>query len=229
MSDRALAVALVAALAAGCSPGSQTGHDQSAPLGTSLRVVDGAWPDHPPERIVVVPFMFGAGDMQAAAASGTSAGFGFLARREQRLARRQASDDETMAERFTDALVRDLQKRGFDARRAASGAPLPSAGWLVRGSFVELNDPASAEHISIPLFGSGNTGRVGLFVSVDDLAAGLRPIFEIGADGAGAGKPGGVPAPATLPIKLVLTQAELSDDAESLATQIADAIASRGR
>src|SRR5262245_3096598 len=54
------------------------------------------------------------------------------------------------------AIIKDLTKAGLTARRLPSGEPFPTAGWLVRGVFTNVNQGNQLERAVVG-FGKGKT------------------------------------------------------------------------
>lgn len=83
--------------------------------------------------------------------------------------------DSTVRERelvklMSSALVDDLASAGLNARPLPPGEPFPSAGWLVRGAFVQVDEGNRLRRALIG-FGNGAT-RLRVIVWVSDLAHG---------------------------------------------------------
>jgi|GEM_PF-2210515 len=118
------------------------------------------------------------------------------------------------------SVVNELERRGYNAKRATSGS-LPRSGWLVQGTFVEF----------VNADGNFVTDRwakqdAELTISIDDLVRGEpEPLtdFTVTGTASGEGAPM-MPNPYAAGAKFVVRQAELSGDAGSLASRIADAI-----
>lgn len=73
-----------------------------------------------------------------------------------------------LVELMASSLVAELTELGVDARRVSVGEQLPAQGWLVRGSFTELDE---GNRLFRAVIGLG-TGRVRLqvFVFLDELS-----------------------------------------------------------
>jgi hypothetical protein len=69
------------------------------------------------------------------------------------------------------SIVEGLTKSGLETHRIPSGAPLPSEGWLVRGSFLQVDEGNRLRRA----FGSAGQTDLQVAVTVDDLAANARP------------------------------------------------------
>lgn len=70
------------------------------------------------------------------------------------------------------SIVEGLTKAGVETRRIPSGVPLPSEGWLVRGSFLEVDEGNRLRRA----FGSEGKTDIQVAVTVDDLTANRKPV-----------------------------------------------------
>jgi hypothetical protein len=75
------------------------------------------------------------------------------------------------------SLVEDLTAAGMTAQRLAPGAPLPRDGWLVHGTFVEVDEGNRLRRAVIG-FGSGGT-QMDVMVAINDLATNPDAPFVI--------------------------------------------------
>ncbi len=102
----------------------------------------------------------------------------------------KSSDPETRARRLvalmSKSLLKDLSKAGFQAVRQSPGAPLPTRGWLLRGSFSLVQEGNRLQR-SIVGMGVGETD-IKVLICVNDLSLGSpRPLWEVATD-ANSGK-----------------------------------------
>ncbi len=107
----------------------------------------------------------------------------------ERPRKRREQDPEVQAKKIVDlmtkSIVEDLQKSGYNAERLLPGAASPNAGAWVHGVFTEL-DEGNRRRRAIVGFGSGEA-KMDLYVTLTDLAAPQRPLYEA-ADKENSGK-----------------------------------------
>ena len=101
-----------------------------------------------------------------------------------------ADQARELVNRMSESLVQDLIDNGISARRLAAGESVPSAGWLVRGVFTEVQEGNRLRRAVIG-FGVGKT-ELQVLVYLDDLANGApRPFAEFNTSADSGDKPGG--------------------------------------
>ena len=132
--------------------------------------------------------------------------------------------------KMADALAEDLRGKGLDARRLASGAPLPAQGWLVRGVFLSVDEGNSLRRAVVG-FGAG-ASQIELAVAVDNLAAQPpQPLYQVIDSESSRAKPGAGAAIALNPYvaaaKFVLSRADDRKSIGRAAAEVADAVAAR--
>ena len=132
--------------------------------------------------------------------------------------------------KMADALVSDLRAKGLDARRVASGAPLPAQGWLVRGVFLSVDEGNSMRRAVVG-FGAG-ASEIQLAVAVDDLAGQApQPLYQVIDSASSHAKPGAGAAIALNPYvaaaKFVLARADDRRNVDRAAAEVANAVAAR--
>ncbi|MFM0648310.1 DUF4410 domain-containing protein [Paraburkholderia bryophila] len=130
-----------------------------------------------------------------------------------------------IVDEMADALTDDLKKGGVDARRSASGQPLPPAGWQVRGVFLNVDDGNRLRRAMVG-FGAGqNTIQVA--VSCDSLgAADLPPLYQAVEEADSKNKPGAVIKlnPYVIAAKFVMSRGDEKKTIEKTAQEISDAV-----
>jgi hypothetical protein len=90
---------------------------------------------------------------------------------------------------MSDSIVTNLAKAGYPATRLASGQPMPSGGWLVRGVFTEIQEGNRLQRAAIG-FGAEKTD-LQVVTSLDRLADGPpKPLYEAQTDAASSTAPG---------------------------------------
>ena len=141
-------------------------------------------------------------------------------------ARREQSQAHTLAEDMEQDVVKDLTKKGLAAQRLAAGEPLPTRGWLVRGTILRM-DEGDRLRRSVIGFGAGQT-NLQVAVAIDNLSAGQPPVplYQM-QTGAQSGKsPGGVVTlnPYSAAANFVLAGHDLGHNVEKTASQIADRV-----
>lgn len=150
------------------------------------------------------------------------------------LLHRRDKDPQQQAQQIVaktaDALVEDLRGKGLDARRLATGAPLPAQGWLVRGVFLSVDEGNSLRRAVVG-FGAG-ASQIELAVAVDNLAAQApQPLYQVIDSESSHAKPGAGAAIALNPYvaaaKFVLARADDRKSVGRAAAEVADSVAAR--
>jgi hypothetical protein len=77
---------------------------------------------------------------------------------------------QELVDLMSSTLTEDLANAGFDAHRLRTGKPPPTQGWLVRGTFTDMNEGNRLGRALIGL-GAGRT-HFQVFVFIDRLAPG---------------------------------------------------------
>src|ERR1700743_431892 len=107
----------------------------------------------------------------------------------ERPSKRCEGDPECQAKKIVytmaNSIVSDLQKAGYKAERLLPGMEKPATGAWLHGVFTEV-DEGNRMHRAMFGFGSGGA-KVGLYVTLTDLAAAQKPLYEA-ADSANSGK-----------------------------------------
>lgn len=171
--------ALLFLVAAGTSGGPAAPiQAESAVLGGARIQVEQATraPARPPQTVYVQDFDLDHENVQAD--EGLRGRVGVL-QRVPRL-RPQASPAErarALVHLLAVSLVDDLTAAGMAAQRLAPGTPLPRDGWLVHGTFVEVDEGSRLRRAVIG-FGSGGT-QMEVMVAINDLATNPDAPFVI--------------------------------------------------
>ena len=145
-------------------------------------------------------------------------------------------DPQALARELVDsmsaAIIKDLTKAGLTARRLPSGEPLPTAGWLVRGVFTNVNQGNQLERAVIGL-GKGKTD-VQVLVDIHDLSQGAPTQFQAMTNiaSASSGKlPGAAPMierhPAAVAARFVIAGNDVNKNVKQTAAQIAEEVVER--
>jgi hypothetical protein len=99
----------------------------------------------------------------------------------ERPRKRHEQDPEYQAKKIVDlmakSIVSDLEKAGYKAERLPPGAAQPSTGAKLTGVFTEV-DEGSSRRRAIIGFGSGEA-KMDLYVTLTDLAAPQKPLYEM--------------------------------------------------
>jgi hypothetical protein len=107
----------------------------------------------------------------------------------ERPSKRCERDPECQARKIVDlmakSIVSDLQKAGYKAERLLPGTEKPAMGAWLHGVFTEV-DEGNRMHRAMFGFGSGEA-KMGLYVTLTDLAAPQKPLYEA-ADKGDSGK-----------------------------------------
>jgi uncharacterized protein DUF4410 len=107
----------------------------------------------------------------------------------ERPSKRCKRDPECQAKKIVDlmanSIVSDLQKAGYKTERLLPGMEKPAMGAWLHGVFTEV-DEGNRMHRAMFGFGSGEA-KMGLYVTLTDLAAPQKPLYE-SADQGDSGK-----------------------------------------
>lgn len=133
------------------------------------------------------------------------------------------------------AIIKDLTKAGLTARRLPTGEPFPTAGWLVRGVFNNVNQGNQLERAVIG-FGKGKTD-VQVLVDIHNLSQvsqGAPTQFRAVTNtvSASSGKlPGAAPMieshPAAIAVKFALAGNDQNKNVNQTAAKIAEEVVKR--
>jgi len=141
----------------------------------------------------------------------------------------EQSKAQSLIPTMSDAIVQDLTKKGIVAERLPVDSPLPKQGWLVRGTFIEVNEGDRLKRAIIG-FGSGQTD-IEVAATTDDLSAdaGASPLFQTQTDATSNKLPGAVVTlnPYAAAAKFVLAGHDLDRGARDTAAKIADQVAAQ--
>lgn len=124
-------------------------------------------------------------------------------------------------------IVTDLGKKGWSAQRLAPGQPLPREGWIVRGTFLKL-DEGDRVRRAVVGFGKGQTD-LRIAVAVDNLStdAPPAPLYRMQTGARSGTSPGAVVTlnPYAAAAKFVLAGHDLGRNVQATASQIAERVA----
>ena len=132
---------------------------------------------------------------------------------------------------MSESLVKDLTKAGLTARRMPTGEPLPTAGWLVRGVFTNVNQGNQVERAVVG-FGKGKTD-LQVLVDIADLAQGAptNQLKAVKATATSSKTPGSAPMierhPAAVAARFVMAGSDLNKNVKQTAAKIAEAVVER--
>ncbi len=135
-----------------------------------------------------------------------------------------------LVELMSESLVKELNKAGFSARRVQPGEPVPTAGWLVRGVFTEVQEGNRLRRAMVG-FGQGQTD-IQVITTIDDLSQGPpKRLYEISTDATSGQKPGAAPmlvlSPYGAPVRFVMAGKDLEKNVKETATRIAEQMGKR--
>lgn len=145
-----------------------------------------------------------------------------------------AKDPQKLARSLVDemstALVKDLTRAGLNARRLKIHESVPTAGWLVRGVFTEVNQ-GNQLHRAVIGFGLGKTD-LQVLVDINDLSQGAPKRFYEMSTMADSGKaPGAGPTivlgPAGGAARFVIAGKDLDRNVTQTASKIAAEVVER--
>ena len=124
------------------------------------------------------------------------------------------------------SLLKNLSKAGFQAIRQMPGAPLPTRGWLLRGSFSLVQEGNRLQR-SIVGLGVGQTD-IKVLTCVNDLSQGPpKPLWEITTDANSGNKVGGGATLAFGPYGAAVAFVRAGQDVEKNVKQTASEIATQ--
>ncbi|MFO1512834.1 MAG: DUF4410 domain-containing protein [Verrucomicrobiota bacterium] len=136
-----------------------------------------------------------------------------------------------LVELMSTSIVKDLNQAGLTARRVATGDPLPTAGWLVRGVFTNVNQGNQLERAMVG-FGKGKTD-VQVLVDIAVLAQGTatNQLTEVKIAASSGKTPGSAPMierhPAAVAARFVMAGNDLSKNVKQTASSIAEEVVQR--
>ncbi len=135
-----------------------------------------------------------------------------------------------LVDEMSKALVQDLRKAGFDARRCSTNVPWPTAGWLVRGVFANV-DQGNQLRRAVVGFGAGKT-LLQIVVDISELGAGApRKFYEANTQADSGTAPGAGPTiilgPAGLAARVVIAGKDLDRNVRQTAAKIAAEVSQR--
>lgn len=131
---------------------------------------------------------------------------------------------------MSSTLIEDLTNAGLNARHLRVGENPPGEGWLVRGTFMQIDEGNRLRRALIG-FGNGKT-ELQVVVSVSDMAEGLpKPFYEMGTITYSSERPGAVISfnPYAAASRFVLCGLDLDTNVMQTASRIAGDIAERFR
>ena len=144
-------------------------------------------------------------------------------------------DPQSLARELVDsmsvAVIKDLTKAGLTARRLPSGEPFPTAGWLVRGVFTNVNQGNQLERAVVGL-GKGKTD-LQVLVDIAHLAQGAptNQLNEVKATASSGKTPGSAPMierhPAAVAARFVIAGNDLNHNVKQTAAKIAEEVVER--
>jgi hypothetical protein len=149
---------------------------------------------------------------------------------------RRMSGDRPTAQQVSDVLANSIvralnaEQLGFPAERLPSGYPVPSNGWLIHGSFENV-DPGNRAQRAVIGFGAGEA-TTEVDVIVDRLsAAGATPVLQFGTQADSGKAPGAAVTmnPYAAAAKFVLGRNATQRDVEKMGQAIAKEIAKYAR
>jgi hypothetical protein len=141
----------------------------------------------------------------------------------------QKSKAHSLVDKMSNAIVADLTEKGITAQRLPANAPIPSQGWLVRGTFTKIDEGNQMARAVIG-FGAGKTD-VQVTTTTDDLSAGTAPApLYLAQTAATSSKlPGAVVTlnPIAGAAKFVLAGQDLDHSTKAAAEKIAEQVVAR--
>jgi hypothetical protein len=127
------------------------------------------------------------------------------------------------------SIVEGLSKAGVEAHRLAANAPSPKDGWVVRGSFLQVDE---GDRLRRAVGASGATD-IKVAVTVSDLAVDARQarLLQLDTDAKSTKSPHamGSISPYAIALKYVLAGYDLDRNAKQTGAKIAQEVANRVR
>lgn len=135
-----------------------------------------------------------------------------------------------LVDEMSEALVKNLTKAGLTARRLRAGEPFPTAGWLVRGVFTDVNQGNQLRRAVIG-FGLGKTD-LQVVVDVNDLTQGApKKFYELNTQADSGKAPGAGPTivlgPVGVAARFVIAGKDLDRNVKQTASKIAAEVVQR--
>jgi hypothetical protein len=132
----------------------------------------------------------------------------------------RASRAQQLVALMSKSLLTDFAKAGFKAVRLPPEDPLPAQGWLVRGSFSEVQEGNRLQRSMVGL-GTGQTD-IRVLSCVHDLSQGPpRPLYEIATDATSGQQVGAAPTIALGPYGAAVAFVRAGQDVEKNVKQTA--------
>ena len=127
---------------------------------------------------------------------------------------------------MSQSLLKDFAKAGFKAVRLPPDAPLPTQGWLVRGSFSLVQEGNRLQRSMVGM-GTGQTD-IRVLSCVHDLSQGApRSLYEIDTDANSGQKVGAAPTLALGPYGAAVAFVRAGQDVEKNVKQAAAEVVAR--
>lgn len=144
------------------------------------------------------------------------------------VARTPAQQARDLVDLMANSIVDDLRKDGIAAERLALGMPLPAAGWLVRGVFLQVDAGNRLRRAALG-FGAGATD-LQVASTTDQLGAGApRPLYTLDTHAQSGKLPGAAVTlnPYVAAARFVMAGKDLDRNAKDTAAKIADQVKTR--
>jgi len=183
---------------------------------------------NPPTVIYVADFELPAWAIQSedGVLSGRRGRIGQVANRVYGKSSDPAARAQELVALMSKSLLKNLSKAGFQAIRQMPGAPLPTRGWLLRGSFSLVQEGNRLQR-SIVGLGVGQTD-IKVLTCVNDLSQGPpKPLWEITTDANSGNKVGGGATLAFGPYGAAVAFVRAGQDVEKNVKQTASEIATQ--
>jgi Domain of unknown function (DUF4410) len=214
VASRALLLALLATLVAGCA---------SAQVSAARQV--GAPSPAGPAIVYVADFDLDVRDVRTERGilPPPLPGLGEILPKPPGAARDRAARADEVVALMSRSLVKELEASGIQARRLGNREPpLTAAGWLVRGVFTSVQE-GNQPRRAVVGFGAGHTD-LQVLVAIDDLAAGApKPMYSLETKADSGKLPGAVITlnPYVAAARFVIAGGDLDRNVKQSAAQIA--------
>ncbi len=195
---------------------------------TATRAI--AAPNDPPATIYVADFELDAADLHQSGIGSRLNGLrpGIIGSGPLGIARTPQQQARDLVDLMSKSIVDDLRKDGVAAERLPPGTPLPGAGWLVRGVFLQV-DAGNRLRRAVVGFGAGATD-LQVVSSIDQLGgAAPQPLYTVDATAHSGKLPGAAVTlnPYVAAARFVLAGHDLDRNVKDTAVKIAEQVKAR--
>lgn len=184
-----------------------------------------------PAVIYVADFDVGAATVHQSGIAGVIRGIprpGLIGSGPLSVGRTPEQQARDVVDTMSNSLVEDLRNDGLTAERLPVGTPLPAAGWLLRGAFLQVDAGNRLRRAVIGL-GSGATD-IEVVAAIDRLGATApQPLYTVDASAQSGKLPGAVVTlnPYVAAARFVIAGTDLTRNVKDTAAKIANQVKAR--